>query len=64
MTRLGGRFGGEVGELLLEFGKVCKRLKLRVNVDTIEVMRCSRNDVAREFKVHVNGKFLEKVKCF
>ena len=42
--------------LVSEFGKVCERRKLRVNVGKIKVMRCSR---------HGNGsRMIEEMDCF
>ena len=32
----------KLGRLVSEFGRVCERKRLRVNVGTTKVMRCSR----------------------
>ena len=50
--------------LMSEFGRVCERRKLRVNVGKIKVMRCSR--YGNEYRMHVilNGEPLEEVDCF
>ena len=45
-----------------EFGRVCERRKLRVNVDKSKVMRCSRN--VDRMHVTLNGEPLEEVFFF
>jgi hypothetical protein len=50
--------------LVTEFGRVCDRRKLRVNVGISKVMRCSRNDDASRISVLLNGELLEEVQCF
>ena len=50
-----------------EFGKVCERSKLRVNVGKSKVMRCSRygnGDRMHVMHVILNGEPLEEVNCF
>ena len=47
-----------------ESGRVCKRRKLRVNVDKSEVMRCSRNGNGDRMHVILNGEPLEEVHWF
>ena len=49
--------------LVSEFGRVCERKKMRVNVGN-KVMRCSR--YGNEGRIHVvlNGEPLEEVDCF
>ena len=47
-----------------EFGRVCERRKLRVNVGKSKVMRCSRYGNAYRMHVILNGKPLEEVDCF
>ena len=47
-----------------EFGRVCKRRKLRVNVGNSKVMRCSRYGNGYRMHVILNGEPLEKVDCF
>ena len=47
-----------------EFGRVCKRRKLRVNVGKSKVMRCSRYGNGDRMHVILNGEPLEKVDCF
>ena len=43
-----------------EFGKVCERRKLRVNVDKGKVMRCSRYGNGDRMHVILNGEPLEE----
>ena len=47
-----------------EFGRVCERRKLRVNVGMSKVMRCSRYGNGDRMHVILNGKPLEEVDCF
>ena len=47
-----------------EFGRVCERRKLRVNVSQSKVMRCSRYDNLDRMHVILNGEPLEEVDCF
>ena len=50
--------------LVSEFGRVCKRRKLRVNLGKSKVMRCSR--YCNEDRMHVilNSEPSEEVDCF
>jgi hypothetical protein len=50
--------------LVSEFGRVCERRKLRVNVGKSKVMRCSRTVDASKISVTLNGELLEEVQCF
>ena len=53
--------------LVSEFGRVCERRKLRVNVSKSKVMRCSRygnGDRMHVMHVILNGEPLEEVDCF
>ena len=50
--------------LVSEFGRVCKRRKLRVNVGKSKVMRCSRYGNGNRMHVILNGEPLEEVNCF
>ena len=50
--------------LVSEFGRVCERRKLRVNVGKSKVMRCSRYGNGRRRYVILNGGPLEEVDCF
>ena len=50
--------------LVSEFGRVCERRKLRVNVGKSKVMRCSRDGGASRIGVRLNGELLEEVQCF
>ena len=46
-----------------EFGRVCKRRKLRVNVGRSNIMRCSRYRKGSRMHVILNGEPLEEVDC-
>ena len=50
--------------LVSEFGRVCERIKLRVNVGKSKVMRCSRYGNGGRMHVILNGEPLEEVDCF
>ena len=50
--------------LVSEFGRVCERRKLRVNVGMSKVMRCSRYGNGSRMHVILNGEQLEEVDCF
>ena len=45
-------------QLVTEFGMVCERRKLRVNVDKSKVMRCTRNEVGARLNAVLNGEAL------
>ena len=49
--------------LVSEFGRVCKRRNLRVNVGKSKVMRCSRYGNGDWLHVILNGEPLEEVDC-
>ena len=51
-------------KLVSEFGRVCKRRKLRVTVGKSKVMRCSRNGNGGRMHVRLNGEPLQEVDCF
>ena len=50
--------------MVSEFGRVCERRKLRVNVGKSKVMRCSRYGNGRRMHVILNGEPLEEVDGF
>ena len=50
--------------LVSEFGGVCERRKLRVNVGKSKVMRCSRYSNGDRIHVVLNGEPLDEVDCF
>ena len=50
--------------LVSEFGKVCERRKLRVNVGKSKVMRCSMYGNGDGMHVILNGEPIKKVDCF
>ena len=47
-----------------EFGRVCERRMLRVNVGKSKVMRCSRYGIGDRMHVILNGEPLKEVDCF
>jgi len=51
-------------QLVEEFGRVCKRRKLRVNESKSKVMKCTRMVDGRRMNVVLNDKLLEEVECF
>ena len=51
-------------QLVAEFGRVCKRRKLRVNVGKSKVMRCTRNEDGARLNVSLDGEALEEVDNF
>ena len=51
-------------QLVTEFGRVCERRKLRVNVGKSKVMRCTRNEDGARLNVMLNGAVLEEVDQF
>ena len=50
--------------LVIEFGRVCERRKLRVDVGKSKVTRCSRYGNGGPMHVILNGEPLEEVNCF
>ena len=50
--------------LVTEFGRVCERRNLIVNVGKSKVMRCSSYDNGDRMHVILNSKPLEEVDCF
>ena len=54
----------KLGRLVSEFGRVCERRKLRLNVDKSKVMRCSRYGNGDRMHVILNGELLEEVDSF
>ena len=55
---------GKFCRLVSEFGRVCKRRKLRVNVGKSKVMRCSRYKNGGRMHVILISEPLEEVDCF
>ena len=49
--------------LVSEFGRVCERRNLRVNVGKSKIMRCSRYGNGDRMHVILNGEPLEEVDC-
>ena len=54
----------KVCRLVSEFGRVCERSKLRVNVGKSKVMRCSRYGNGDRMYVILSGEPLEEMDCF
>ena len=50
--------------LVSEFGRVCERRKLRVDVGKSKVMRCSRYGNGGRMHVILNSERLDEVDCF
>ena len=51
-------------QLVTEFGRVCERRKLRVNVGKSKVMRCTRSEDGARLNVILNGEALVGVDQF
>ena len=51
-------------QLVTEFGRVCDRRKLKVNVGKSKVMRCTRRENVGELQVNLGGERLEEVGSF
>ena len=49
--------------LVCEFGRVCERRKLRVNVGKSKVMRCSRYGNGERMHVILKGEPVEEPDC-
>ena len=54
----------KLGRLVSEFGRVCERRKLRVNVGKSKVKRCSRYGNGDRIYVILNSEPFEEVDCF
>ena len=48
-------------QLVTEFGRVCERRKLQVNLGNSKVMRCTRSEDGATLNVMMNGEVLEEV---
>ena len=57
-------FEKKLCQLVTEFGRVCERRKLRVNVGKSKVMRCTRSEDGARLNVMLNGEALEEVDQF
>ena len=51
-------------QLVTEFGRVCKRRKLKVNVGKSKVMRCTREENEGGLQIDLEGEGLEEVESF
>ena len=51
-------------QLVTEFGRVCERRTLQVNVAKSKVLRCTRNEDGARLNVMLNGEALEEVDQF
>ena len=60
-TALVANSEGKLCRLVSEFGRVCERRKLRVNVGKSKIMRCSRYGNGDRMHVILNGDPLEEV---
>ena len=60
-TALVADSGEQLCRLVSEFGRVCERRKLRVNVGKSKIMRCSRYGNGDRKHVMLNGELLEEV---
>ncbi len=49
---------------LKEFGRMCKRRKLKVNESKSKVMKCSRLVDGKRINVALKGVVFEEVECF
>ncbi|XP_076031278.1 uncharacterized protein LOC143019503 [Oratosquilla oratoria] len=58
--------GSEEGlrKLVAEFGRVCDRGKLKINVGKSKVMRCTRGESGSRLEVNIKGERLEEVDSF
>ena len=63
-TALVAESAEQLRRLVMEFGRVCERRKLRVNVGKSKVMRCSGSMDDADMDVRLNGEVLEEVKSF
>ena len=50
--------------MMSEFGRVCERRKLRVNIGKSKVMKCPRYGNGGRMHVILNGELLEEEDCF
>ena len=55
---------GKLSQLVTEFGRVCERKKLQVNVGKSKVMRCARNEDGARLNAMLNGEALDEVDQF
>ena len=51
-------------QLVTEFDRVCKRRKLKVNVDKSKLLRCSKEDPVPRLQIQLGDKQLEQVDSF
>ena len=63
-TALVADSGEKLCRLVREFGTVCERRKLRVNVGTSKFMKYSRYGNGDRMHVRLNGESLVEVDCF
>jgi len=50
--------------LVNEFGRVCKKRKLTVNVEKSKVMKVSKNGEQNEINISLNGRRMEEVNAY
>ncbi|XP_068206843.1 uncharacterized protein [Palaemon carinicauda] len=54
----------ELCRLVVEFGRVCERRKLQVNVVRVRFIRCTRREGSARLNIVLNGELLEEVDQF
>ena len=55
---------GMLQQLVTEFDRVCKRRKLKVNVDKSKVLRCSKEDPVPRMQIQLEDEQLKQVASF
>lgn len=55
---------GRLRKLTDEFGRMCKRRKVRVNESKSKLMNCTRMMDDKKMNLTINGKLFEEVNCF
>ena len=63
-TVLVGDSEQKLQKLVKEFGSVCKRRKLAVNVGKSKVMRIGKNRDENEMNISLNNSRMEEVECY
>ncbi|MEL7520935.1 MAG: reverse transcriptase family protein, partial [Cyanobacteria bacterium J06553_1] len=63
-TVLVGDSEQKLQKLVKEFGSVCKRRKLAVNVGKSKIMRIGKNRTENEMNISLNNNRMEEVECY
>ncbi|MEL7302024.1 MAG: reverse transcriptase family protein, partial [Pseudomonadota bacterium] len=63
-TVLVGDSEQKLQKLVKEFGRVCKRRKLAVNVGKSKIMRIGKNRTENEMNISLNNNRMEEVECY